>query len=273
MLSNIILFLIFNCVLLSSSDGINLPIIDLSPFIIDHNPVTSTRYSKTYKSIRETDDSIKNCSKHISSALKEYGMFIAIGYNSNPIEEELEALNSAKSLFKMTDDERIELKMNTNDNGGVYRGYLPFGSESGVMSNFEPKEGFSYGNPIKRRYRKTSLEAINIWPSSLDKYSIDKIENVFLQHVKISHTVVEAVSLIDNINLESIIRGGSDISLMRMFHYFPANISESQRTLGSSEHTDWGFITVILQDEIGGLQFFHRNSWHDVQYIPGWKLI
>lgn len=196
-------------------------------------------------------------------------MFIAIGYNSNPIEEELEALNSAKSLFSMTDNERIELKMKTDDNEGVYRGYLPFGSESGVMSNYEPKEGYSYGNPMKRNSRKSSLEAINIWPKSLDKYSIDKIENVFLQHVKIAHTVVEAISLIDNINLESIVQGGSDISLMRMFHYFPANISESQRTLGSSEHTDWGFITVILQDEIGGLQFFHRNKWHDVKYIPG----
>lgn len=32
--------------------------------------------------------------------------------------------------------------------------------------------------------------------------------------------------------------------------------------LGSSPHTDWGFLTLILQDQAGGLQFLHEHRRH-----------
>jgi len=39
--------------------------------------------------------------------------------------------------------------------------------------------------------------------------------------------------------------------------------------LGVHHHTDAGALTVLLQDEVGGLQVFRDGYWHDVPPVPG----
>ncbi|CAA0806662.1 1-aminocyclopropane-1-carboxylate oxidase homolog 1 [Striga hermonthica] len=51
-------------------------------------------------------------------------------------------------------------------------------------------------------------------------------------------------------------------------HYYPA-CPQPELTLGASKHTDDGFLTVLLQDHIGGLQIFVENKWIDVPPVPG----
>ncbi|CAN1796115.1 1-aminocyclopropane-1-carboxylate oxidase homolog 1 [Linum perenne] len=51
-------------------------------------------------------------------------------------------------------------------------------------------------------------------------------------------------------------------------HYYPA-CPQPELAIGFVEHTDIDFLTVILQDEIGGLQVKHHNSWIDVPCLPG----
>ncbi|CAN1151781.1 1-aminocyclopropane-1-carboxylate oxidase homolog 1 [Linum perenne] len=52
------------------------------------------------------------------------------------------------------------------------------------------------------------------------------------------------------------------------FHYYPP-CPQPELALGCVHHTDIDFLTVILQDQVGGLQVLHHNSWIDVPYIPG----
>ncbi|CAN1151707.1 1-aminocyclopropane-1-carboxylate oxidase homolog 1 [Linum perenne] len=52
------------------------------------------------------------------------------------------------------------------------------------------------------------------------------------------------------------------------YHYYPP-CPQPELALGCVHHTDIDFLTVILQDEVGGLQVLRHNSWIDVPYVPG----
>ncbi|XP_010414213.1 PREDICTED: probable 2-oxoacid dependent dioxygenase [Camelina sativa] len=56
-------------------------------------------------------------------------------------------------------------------------------------------------------------------------------------------------------------------SLSLLSHYYPP-CPEPDRTFGISSHTDISFITILLQDHIGGLQVLHDGYWIDVPPNP-----
>src|SRR5262249_30728581 len=57
--------------------------------------------------------------------------------------------------------------------------------------------------------------------------------------------------------------------LFRIFNYPAATKLESDDVHGVGEHTDYGLLTVLYQDEAGGLQVRHDDLWIDVPHVPG----
>ncbi|KAH7857297.1 hypothetical protein Vadar_011021 [Vaccinium darrowii] len=56
--------------------------------------------------------------------------------------------------------------------------------------------------------------------------------------------------------------------LLIVGHYYP-ECPQPELTMGTSKHADDDFLTVLLQDHIGGLQVLHQNRWVDVPPTPG----
>ncbi|XVF71970.1 hypothetical protein PTKIN_Ptkin12aG0083200 [Pterospermum kingtungense] len=51
-------------------------------------------------------------------------------------------------------------------------------------------------------------------------------------------------------------------------HYYPA-CPEPELTWGISSHTDLNLLTLLLQDDVGGLQVLYQDTWVDVPTTPG----
>lgn len=56
--------------------------------------------------------------------------------------------------------------------------------------------------------------------------------------------------------------------LLLLCHYYPA-CPQPELTFGTTKHADSDFLTVILQDHIGGLQVLRDNKWIDITPEPG----
>jgi len=61
-------------------------------------------------------------------------------------------------------------------------------------------------------------------------------------------------------------------TLLRLLHYPPLN---ERGRIGCNEHTDYGCLTILAQDNVGGLQVKPRNDsqWIDVVPIPDTLII
>eukprot|EP00808_Paulinella_micropora_P026886 g15629.t1 len=174
--------------------------------------------------------------------------------------------------------------------GGFTRGYIGIGAESGGAS-FEVKEGFSYGYDWGETPPKNGLQGPNVFPdpSLLSAGWAASLHLHFRSMVEVSELICRALSLslhLDENSLSSYCRDGATISLMRLFRYLPYSTvpqAVGKNVIGSSPHTDWGFLTLICQDQPGlelcleeassDSQRVPTASWHRIPVLPGTILV
>lgn len=170
---------------------------------------------------------------------------------------------------------------------GFMRGYLPFGQESGLQTYFEPKEGFSYGYSWDNSapfLQSNALHGDNVWPPVSHDWGREILERIFMTEIGFAEKLTECISMALNggnqTALASYVDPGGSTSVMRLFHYFATDLLKETKgidididaagkmVMGSSPHTDWGYLTLILQDDVGGLQISRNGEWIDIPYVP-----
>ena len=184
------------------------------------------------------------------------------------------ALGAAASLFALP----LEAKRNASIvRGGFQRGYIPMGGEAGLATNLELKEGFCYGYPWDDAVpAPDALTGANAWPAPLDAPSRDRMLALHANASALALRLAAAFSAalgLDGDPLGALCEGGDVVSMMRVFHYFASNVAPGLAPgvprIGSSPHTDWHFLTLIVQDR-GGLQVQARDGrWVDVPARAG----
>lgn len=82
------------------------------------------------------------------------------------------------------------------------------------------------------------LESLGVWGATMNKTEGDEILNEF-----------------------------EDGSQLMVINYYPP-CPQPDLTLGMPPHSDYGFLTLLLQDEVEGLQIQYKDQWVTVEPIP-----
>lgn len=115
------------------------------------------------------------------------------------------------------------------------------------------------------------------WPEALPEFRA-AMRSHFAVCEHLSQTMLEAICVSLDLPKDRLSSSFAPrhTSFLRLNHYPVddplSDLPEAKRSeadLGIHHHSDAGAVTVLLQDEVGGLQVFKDGSWHVVQPVDG----
>ncbi|PHT51581.1 1-aminocyclopropane-1-carboxylate oxidase -like protein 1 [Capsicum baccatum] len=92
------------------------------------------------------------------------------------------------------------------------------------------------------------------------------------QMMKLGYTLLELLSEGLSLKPNHLKEMGCAEGLGILCNYYPS-CPQPELAIGTSRHADNDFFTVLLQDDIGGLQVLHKDQWVDVPPIHGTLVI
>ncbi len=179
---------------------------------------------------------------------------------------------TAKRFFDQTDAIKNRVAMK---NSRWNRGFDGIGNQQlNAATGFDRKEsyfiGIDYGADHPRVKANTPYYGPNQWPENLPGWR-ERVLGYFGAVEALSRRLMNGVALsldlpwgyFDPSLLEH-------VSSLRLLHYPPHPDADPTREVGCGAHTDWGAITILAQDEVGGLEIQLRGGkWVAARPVPG----
>ncbi|CAH1412344.1 unnamed protein product [Lactuca virosa] len=88
------------------------------------------------------------------------------------------------------------------------------------------------------------------------------------QVMKLGCSILELMSEALGLQPNHLLDMGCATQLQVTSHYYPP-CPQPELTMGITEHSDAGFITILQQDQIGGLKVLYKDQWTHVHPIQG----
>ncbi len=208
----------------------------------------------------------------ITRACEAHGFFYLTGHGiSLETLADLEA--QSRRFFALSEVEKLKIDM--AHGGRAWRGFFPVGGEltSGVP---DLKEGLYLGTELAADHPRVKarlpLHGANLWPPALPQLKV-AAEAYMAGATRAAAALMEGFSLslgLDDDYFRDAYTHEPTV-LFRVFHY-PARgpgDSDWSRSWGVGEHTDYGLLTLLAQDEHGGLQVKAPGGWIEAPPIEG----
>ena len=199
----------------------------------------------------------------LDAACRQIGFFAVVGHGVDPaLQDRLDVL--ARQFFAQSEPEKEEIAMARA--GSAWRGWFPLGGEltDGIPDR---KEGLYFGadlGPDHPRVRAgTPMHGENLYPRE-PKELRSVVRTYMSLMTNVGQTVLSGIALglgldrswfAENLTTDP-------LTLFRIFRY-PATTGTGTGQWGVGEHTDYGLLTLLGQDQWGGLQVKTAKGWVD----------
>ncbi|TDO99932.1 isopenicillin N synthase family dioxygenase [Marinomonas balearica] len=178
-------------------------------------------------------------------------------------------MSTAKTYFEKPLEEKMAIDIKNSPN---HRGYGGIGEEQlDEVNKADWKETFDMAldipadNPLVAKY--PTMYGPNQNPS--DPEILEALQEYYVSAFEVSQKLLGAMA--ETLKLEDDFFTKcfkTHVTVLRMIHYPPR--PEASHDNGAGAHTDYGCVTLLLQDQTGGLQVKHRNGeWIDAEPMEG----
>jgi isopenicillin N synthase-like dioxygenase len=205
----------------------------------------------------------------IEAACRSTGFFYVRGHGvTDDIIGQLDA--ASRRFFALPNEAKQAIAM--EHGGRAWRGWFPLEGEltSGVPDR---KEGLYFGVDLPPQHPRVRarwpLHGPNLWPKEVPELR-PAVDAYMRTTIAAAHALMEGIALALGLDADYFARTytAEPTVLFRIFHY-PPQRSPHDAQWGVGEHTDYGLLTLLAQDEHGGLQVRTPNGWIDAPPIAG----
>ena len=195
----------------------------------------------------------KSVAKQIRKAAEEVGFFYICDHGI-PKEVLNNAYNSTKEFFESPRSFKDKIKINSN-----HHGFLPVGeAKMENAMNVDHKESFVWGLDLPDDHESVSAKnpflGNNQWPEGMPELR-DSVYPFFEAGLKCGRDLMRAFALGMEIPEDSFLKTYNEpIARGSIIFYPPQSSKFGEKQFGVAPHTDYGCLTLLWQDLVGGLE-------------------